>query len=323
MKHRSWQADAGETVIARYEYDALNRRTKEFVNADTDDDFDSFRHFYYTFGWQLLETRLATSENDGPETLQPEYQHIWSVRYIDAAVLRDKNTDDDDLCDDQRLYYLNDANMNVTALLDTDGTVLERYAYDPYGNVKVYSDDWSTEVAWAASKKNNIRFCGYYFDNETGLYNLRTRYYHPYFGCMITRDGDYYDGMSLYEYARGAPTTRKDPSGLVTQMFACKCMHIIVHEWFYRVSVTVMVGEIWGDIECVGRGVPPTVISGGMSLSNMPCCLTACWLGLKHSTGSTINLRAAGSAMQGCMQSGVRVYAGLLLYAPCITCTVL
>ena len=42
--------DAGETVIARYEYDALNRRTKEFVNADTDDDFDSFRHFYYTFG---------------------------------------------------------------------------------------------------------------------------------------------------------------------------------------------------------------------------------------------------------------------------------
>jgi len=40
-------ADAGETVIARYEYDALNRRTKEFINADTDDDFDSFRHFYY------------------------------------------------------------------------------------------------------------------------------------------------------------------------------------------------------------------------------------------------------------------------------------
>jgi hypothetical protein len=49
--------DAGETVIARYEYDALNRRTKEFINTDTDDDFDSFRHFYYTFGWQLLETR--------------------------------------------------------------------------------------------------------------------------------------------------------------------------------------------------------------------------------------------------------------------------
>jgi hypothetical protein len=55
------------------------------------------------------------------------------VRYIDAPILRDENTDDDGLCDDGRLHYANDANMNVTAVLDTDRTVLERYAYTPYG----------------------------------------------------------------------------------------------------------------------------------------------------------------------------------------------
>jgi RHS repeat-associated protein len=208
-------ADAGETVIARYEYDALNRRTKEFVNADTDDDFDSFRHFYYNTDWQILETRLSTSENTDPETLQPEYQYIWSLRYIDAAVLRDKNTDSDDLCDDERLYYLNDANMNVTCLVEDDGDVAERYVYDPYGNVTVYSDDWSTTVAWAASKKNNIRFCGYFFDNETGLYSVRNRYYDFALGLWPSRDPiGYADGTSLYGYGSGRVINSRDPQGL-------------------------------------------------------------------------------------------------------------
>jgi len=195
-------------VIARYEYDALNRRTKEFINADTDDDFDSFRHFYYTFGWQLLETRLSTSENTEPQTLQPEYQYVWSVRYMDAPVLRDKNTDSDDLCDDERLYYANDANMNVTALLATDGTPLERYAYDPYGKVTIYDGTW-TNTRNTSSYDNSILFCGYYRDNETGLYHVRNRYYYPYFG-WITRDpAGYADGMSLYEYCASGPWARR------------------------------------------------------------------------------------------------------------------
>ena len=64
--------------------------------------------------------------------------------------------------------------MNVTALVNASGAVVERYAYDPYGAVKVYSDDWSTEVTtWSASKKNPIRYCGYYFDDESGLYHVR------------------------------------------------------------------------------------------------------------------------------------------------------
>jgi hypothetical protein len=165
--------DAGETVIARYEYDALNRRTKEFINADTDDDFDSFRHFYYTFGWQLLETRLSESENDEPEDIQPEYQYVWSMRYIDAPVLRDKNTDDDGECDDERLFFTNDANMNVTALLDTDGTVLERYAYTPYGKPSFFDASWNPRGASAYD--NAILYCGYYYDSETGLYHVRHR----------------------------------------------------------------------------------------------------------------------------------------------------
>jgi len=215
--NRLAEVKSGEIVVAKYEYDALNRRTKECVDTDLDGDFDEFRHFYYTDGWQLLETRKSTSENTEPETLQPEYQYVWSLRYMDAPVLRDENKDADDDCingQDERLYYANDANMNVTALVGTDGTPLERYVYDPYGKVTIYDGTW-TNTRQESSYDNSILFCGYYRDNETGLYHVRNRYYHPYFG-LITRDpGGYVDGMSLYEYCRSRPIHSADPWGLL------------------------------------------------------------------------------------------------------------
>jgi len=216
--NRLVEVKSGETVVAKYEYDGLNHRIKAHIDAQAPaypDGVDHYRHFFYNSGWQILETRKATSENTGPETLQPEVQYVWSLRYIDAAVLRDENTDQDDLCDDERLYYLTDANMNVTCLTDTGGDAVERYVYDPYGNCTVYNSDWSATVAWAASKKNNIRFCGYYFDNETGLYTVRHRIYHPRFGLWVQREPiGYADGMNLYQYVGGNPVTAADPEGL-------------------------------------------------------------------------------------------------------------
>ena len=78
-----------------------------------------------------------------PGNLQPDWQYVWSPRYVDAAVLRDKNTDADGLCDDERLYYLCDANFNVTTLVDTNGDAVERYLYDAYGTVTIYDGSWT------------------------------------------------------------------------------------------------------------------------------------------------------------------------------------
>ena len=125
--------DGTPKTVAVYEYDGLNRRVKAHIDSDApdgpDDSIDLYRHFYYNSDWQLLETRDATSqqgENTAPDTLYPDRQYVWSQRYIDAPVLRDENGDSDDICNgdpdtgdegDSRVYYCNDANMNVTALL--------------------------------------------------------------------------------------------------------------------------------------------------------------------------------------------------------------
>ena len=100
-------------------------------------------------GPQERPQSLTASENDAPETLQPERQYVWSGAspdaggYTDALVRRDTNTDTDDLCDDETLYALGDSGFNTTALVDgtpgsgTFGDVVERYVYDPYGNVTI------------------------------------------------------------------------------------------------------------------------------------------------------------------------------------------
>ncbi|MDY7009363.1 MAG: RHS repeat-associated core domain-containing protein, partial [Planctomycetota bacterium] len=231
--NRLAEVKSGETVVARYEYDpygqvGLGRRVKKHIDTQapaSPNGVDTYRHFYYG-GWtsassvesQVVEMRESASENTEPQTLKPQYQYVWSLRYIDAPVLRDENKDDDDECadaNDQRLYYTTDANMNVTCLTDENGDAVERYHYDPYGNVTIYDDDWS-ETRSSSSYDNNILYCRYYRDGETGLYHVRYRMYHPSLGRWLTRDPiGYIDGMSLYEYCGSEPMSYVDPSGLL------------------------------------------------------------------------------------------------------------
>ncbi len=187
---------------------------------------DVYQHFFYNAAWQVLETREADSVDDGPESLDPQYQFVWSPRYIDAPILRDENKDANSDCisgTDERLYYLTDAQMNVTCLVDTDGDALERYVYDPYGKVTIYDDDWS-ETRSVSSYANPILFAGYYRDDETHLLHVRNRMYHPPLGRWLQRDPiEYEDGMNLYQYVRSAPVGLLDPEGTQTHPMQVKC----------------------------------------------------------------------------------------------------
>jgi hypothetical protein len=62
--------------------------------------------------------------------------------YVDALILRDRDTDGDGTLD-ERLWVVQDANYNVTALLDNSGNVVERYVYDPFGQATVFDANWT------------------------------------------------------------------------------------------------------------------------------------------------------------------------------------
>jgi len=155
---------------------------------------------------------------------------------------------------DERLYYLTDAQMNVTALLDgtpgsqTLGAAVERYAYDPYGRVTVFDGSWTARSPNASLYANEVLYCGYRLDTETGLYHVRNRVYHPLLGRWLQRDPlGYVDGMSVYEYGGGGPVGTVDPLGLWYEYERTKVEEGVLHQGQYgrREIWTASWGECW------------------------------------------------------------------------------
>ena len=99
------------------------------------------------------------------------------------------------------------------ALIDSSGNVVVEYKYDAWGNHEATVAD---ETYVALAEINPFRYRGYYFDEETGLYFLQTRYYDPVVGRFISRDSiEYADpeticGLNLYAYCGNNPVMFTD-----------------------------------------------------------------------------------------------------------------
>src|SRR6202042_1771478 len=74
-------------------------------------------------------------------------QNVWGVDYVNDLLLRDDNSTSGSLGKSgsglgERLYAQHDANFNVTSLVSTTGTVLQRVVYTPYGQKTVLDVSW-------------------------------------------------------------------------------------------------------------------------------------------------------------------------------------
>ena len=96
---------------------------------------------------------------------------------------------------------------------DESGNVLARYDYDAWGNCSLVFD---TDGIGAL---NPIRYRSYYYDVESKLYYLMTRYYDPETATFIARDSNKYmepatiSGVDLYAYCGHNPVMNIDPMG--------------------------------------------------------------------------------------------------------------
>ena len=116
--------------------------------------------------------------------------------------------------------YQKDAQGNICKILDSNGSIIVQYKYDAWGNHAVLDVNGADiEDKAHIGNMNPFRYRGYYYDTETGLYYLKSRYYDPEVCRFITIDDIAYldpetvNGLNLYAYCGNNPMMRVDREG--------------------------------------------------------------------------------------------------------------
>ena len=187
---------SGNGATANYTYDVDGLRTSKTVNG--------VKHEYYYVGNTLQYEKFGTTElwffydADGNPS---------GVRYKNGSTTTD-------------YYFVCNWRGDVIRIYDGAGAVVAKYNYDAWGNVISVTDANGAAITDSThiANVNPLRYRGYYYDSETGLYYLQSRYYDPAVKRFINEDEQLsldkgVQGQNLFCYADNNPVVRYDPDG--------------------------------------------------------------------------------------------------------------
>ena len=178
----------GQTV--KYAYDMSGVRTSKTVNGTT--------YNYTTLSGKVMRQQwdgktLEFVYDDGNQPFAMIYKHGSETKLY---------------------YYLVNAQGDVSAILDSGGKIAASYDYDAWGNCTVYN---SSDAA--IGDLNPLRYCGYYYDAETGFYYLQSRYY-DFANCRFinadtfaTTDANGFLSANMFAYCENNPVSNSDSEG--------------------------------------------------------------------------------------------------------------
>ena len=201
-------------------------------------------------------------------------------------------------------YYLYNLQGDVTALVRAStGKIAATYSYDAWGNCTV-----TNAAGYAVGDRNPFRYRGYYYDTETGLYYLQSRYYSPEFGRFISADNAANLGAdgevlsyNLFAYCLNNPINRTDDDGNLSLPNWAKVTIGIVST-VAAVAITVATG---GAAAPVLIGVAASTISGAAFGAVNHRITTGSWKGADQA--------AMNGAADGLMMGGIGALSGAVV----------
>ncbi len=107
--------------------------------------------------------------------------------------------------------YVHNLQGDIVAILDNDGTAVVQYKYDAWGRLIDCTFEAGNDEAEALSTLNPFRYRGYVYDEETGLYYLRSRFYASIF-CRFL-NADTLVSANTYAYCGNNPMCYSDENG--------------------------------------------------------------------------------------------------------------
>ena len=180
----------GENTYS-YKYDDSGIRTEKTVNGVT-------THYTSVDG-------KITGQYDGTNTLYFRYDADNSAIGFNL--------------NGTEYIYLKNIQGDIEKILDINGEVVVKYAYNAWGNVLSVTGSLADTVGII----NPIRYRGYYYDGETGYYCLQSRYYNPDICRFINADEPSFIGIdnekisyNLFAYCANNSINYIDPTGEVS-----------------------------------------------------------------------------------------------------------
>ena len=183
-----------------YTYNDEGIRTGKTVNG--------VEHIYHLSGTQIL------SEEWTENGVQHLIVYSYDASGYPISMTYRKSTD---AATAAEVYFLaTNLQGDVTYIYDIDGNRVVTYNYDAWGNILSISGTKASTIG----RYNPFRYRGYYYDNETGLYYVSSRYYDPEIGRWINADDTANLGVdgsilsyNLFAYCLNNPINRFDING--------------------------------------------------------------------------------------------------------------
>ena len=197
-----------------FAYDGYGRRTSKSYSYDPNPGSTSDYSYMYTTtydydtsGRLIHETCIEVTTYTGGSSSKRDITYLYDESGIVGAIQKLGSTE-------ETFYFDKNIKGDVIALYNSSGTKVASYIYDAWGNCTT-----KTLVSNNFSTYNPIRYRGYYYDRETGLYYLNVRYYNPEWRRFISPDDTAYldpetpNGLNLYAYCNNDSVNYSDPSG--------------------------------------------------------------------------------------------------------------
>lgn len=190
-----------------YSWNASNLTQVKNAKSKVTFDYDSngVRSDKYVNGKKVT----YTTDSDNKVVEQTYGNNITKFIYDDndilAAIVYNGNT----------FYYEKNAQNDIIGIYDSNKQEVVTYQYDSWGNLLSISGS----LAKTLGIDNPFRYRSYYYDNETGLYYLGSRYYSPQFSRFLSKDDASFHENStdidanLYIYCVNNPINMFDDSG--------------------------------------------------------------------------------------------------------------